>query len=224
MGRSGIFILFLAGFLSLRVNAQTDTTGIDVNDPRYYVQETGKKKKKKDTDNGKGNVYRTWFMEVSYLMIPSSFTSGAEMHFEVPAKVKKKTAVKPAFGFGGGFFQHLYKKYDYGEYQADVLTRRFTGHATVGIRVVNKLGGVCARVGYNFMYMQYEWKRFYAITDAYGTLRDNQIFHRIQYEIVGFKSFTKKKPGVGILVGAQYLHDPFHKDSDLFLVKAGIAF
>ncbi len=168
--------------------------------------------------------YLTWFMEWNYMLIPASLTSGAEIHFEFINRVKKKTAFKPAVGMGGFFFQHVYKQYNYGDYRADVFTRRFGGHFTLGARVVHRLGGLCLRVGYNAMYMQYEWKNFSGINVVNQTPTKNKLLHRIQFEAVGFKSFSKKKPGVGILAGVQYLLNPIDRDGDLLVVKAGIAF
>lgn len=170
--------------------------------------------------------YLTWFMECNYVIIPSSKSSGAQLHFEFINRVKKKLAIKPSVGMGVSIFHHLYKQYNYGDYKTDITATRYSGHFTLGARLVHRLGGICLRTGYNVMFIQYKWKNFTGnvYSEPNQELKSDRLLHRIQFEAVGFKSFTKKKPGIGFLAGLQYLLDPVHKNSDLLIVKLGIAF
>lgn len=232
MTRYLVFILFFLWSLCLKAQLpsldgnenDTITSFKTTKENLEHLDVVEKKNTESTTSKEKKYQYLTWFMECNYLLIPASLTSGAEVHFEFINRVKKKTAVKPTVGMGGFYFQHLYKQYNYDDFKGDVFARRYGGHFTIGARVVHRLGGICLRAGYNLMNIQYKFNNFQDIQVANTPPTNNRLLHRMQFEVVGFKSFSKKKPGVGILAGVKYLLEPIQKNSDLLIVKIGIAF
>jgi len=201
------------------------TPDINSTDSIPESRATSKPETNEKTKSEKKYQYLTWFMECNYLLIPASLSSGTEIHFEFINRVKKKMAMKPSVGIGGGYTSHVYNPYHFDNYSMNVKLQRVMAHFTLGARLVHRLGGLCLRVGYNFTmgFYDYDFKSA-GITNPDYTQPEKKQFHRIQYELVGFKSFTKKKPGVGVLLGIQFIQSPVSKSEHLLVAKAGIAF
>ena len=175
-----------------------------------------------DVEEDSSTHYRTCFMEWNYVVIPSSWSHGAQIHFEVPARKKIGKIWNVTGGFGGSYIQHDYIDEQFGGYNSNVFLRRYSGHSTLGLNLGNKAGGVTVRGGYNFMRIEYEYTNFGACYDC--QLKSRRDLHRIHSEIVAFKSFSRNKPDVGFLLGCQYLYSPREENSDLLILKVGLGF
>lgn len=181
------------------------------------------KLEKSSTKENVRKEFSTSTLELSYLMIPTSFGHGAEFHLQFPRKHKKGNVAFFSYGFGGSYYQHDYAAESFAKGEYGTNLERFSGHLTGSFKLMNTQGGILVRSGYNFSYNNYEYS-YKQLPCRHCETQIIKRHHRFHNEVLLFKSFGKDASGVGVLASAQLLIDPDNFDNNLFRLKAGLGF
>lgn len=169
-------------------------------------------------------------IHLSYLLIPTSFSHGAELHLDFPVRSKPGKIAYPSFGFGGAVILKRDYRHTFTNYEATLNIRRYSGHFTTGLRLTSKQLSLYLRMGYNYMRGEFDYTSVDGCLDCGLLIKQN--YHRLMYEAVLLKSFSTNKPGIGLFVGVQYMHQPRAPENTegdidskrLLILKTGLAF